>query len=519
VSSEQNFDALQSRWAAGESLSALEEQERLGRAAADPLALRELAWFAALKRELEEPAAPPAAAEVARVLAAARGVRLRVVGPGETPDAEKRQKSRAWGFVALAAAAAAALSVALVSVDRAGPKQAETARLAPALPAPAASGPLARSELVFASGEVLVGGHSATIGGATLHTGERITTKDGHACITIDPSVDLCLGKDAEVLLESLAEAELVVRVARGAAVAQLAPRAQGHRFALVAGSVTATARGTVFAVEFAPEPASTRVTVVEGKVDVQHASRPLERLSAHQGIEVEGQAARAKQNVGRAEEARLRALLVPSELWQKRELGMLALEEGVPGSKVWLDERGPFALPLRTFVATGAHRITVRAPGGPELTLTPEVEAGKTKQLGSSELRRQAERGAPSATTLLDEARQRLGRGDARGARAVYERLRATYPSSPEAKTVLVTLGKLELELGAPLRALAAFDAYAKQGGPLVPEALAGRIRALRALGRQAEERRAILDYLERYPRGLEAPALEKRLSTLTAP
>jgi hypothetical protein len=49
-----------------------------------------------------------------------------------------------------------------------------------------------------------------------------------------------------------------------------------------------------------------------------------------------------------------------------------------------------------------------------------------------------------------------------------------------------------------------------------LAPEALSGRIRALRALRQRPAEREAIQQYLARYPKGLERPLFEKRLKEL---
>jgi hypothetical protein len=69
---------------------------------------------------------------------------------------------------------------------------------------------------------------------------------------------------------------------------------------------------------------------------------------------------------------------------------------------------------------------------------------------------------------------------------------------------------------LGSPKRALTAFEAYLAAGGPLEPEALHGKVRALRALGRKGDERATIRNYLERYPEGFQAPALKKRLADL---
>ncbi|HVR19289.1 MAG TPA: tetratricopeptide repeat protein, partial [Polyangiaceae bacterium] len=121
-----------------------------------------------------------------------------------------------------------------------------------------------------------------------------------------------------------------------------------------------------------------------------------------------------------------------------------------------------------------------------------------------------------PSPATLLARARKELAGGNARGALALYENLRSAHPASPEARTVLVTIGKLELDLKQPASALRSFDAYLAAPGPLGPEALAGKIRALRALGRSSDERAAIEVYLSRYPDGFESPLLEQRLQVL---
>jgi hypothetical protein len=124
----------------------------------------------------------------------------------------------------------------------------------------------------------------------------------------------------------------------------------------------------------------------------------------------------------------------------------------------------------------------------------------------------------APSATALLGDARRKLALGDSQGALSLYRKLRNAYPASPEARTVLVTMGKLELDLSQPSRALTSFESYLQGGGPLAPEAFAGKVRALRALGREAQERAAIREYLARYPNGFEAPMLKKRLASFTS-
>ena len=124
-----------------------------------------------------------------------------------------------------------------------------------------------------------------------------------------------------------------------------------------------------------------------------------------------------------------------------------------------------------------------------------------------------------PSAASLLNAARSELARGNPRAALALYEKLRASHPASSEAHTVLPTVGRLRLDLGNASAALRAFDAYLGRPGTLAPEALSGKIRALRALGQRGAERAAVQQYLARYPKGLERPLLERRLAELGGP
>ena len=66
------------------------------------------------------------------------------------------------------------------------------------------------------------------------------------------------------------------------------------------------------------------------------------------------------------------------------------------------------------------------------------------------------------------------------------------------------------------PGKALSAFDTYLRRGGGLAPEALAGKIRALRALGKAPQERAAIELYLNSYPSGFAAEGLRQRLEAM---
>ncbi|WP_437315867.1 tetratricopeptide repeat protein [Sorangium sp. So ce385] len=117
----------------------------------------------------------------------------------------------------------------------------------------------------------------------------------------------------------------------------------------------------------------------------------------------------------------------------------------------------------------------------------------------------------------LLLRAQARLGEGKTAEASAAYRALLAQHPSSPEARAALVSLGQIALRQGKPAEALGHFERYlAGPGGPLAAEARVGRVQCLRRLGRAADERAAIADFLSRHGQSVHAPRLRARLSEL---
>ena len=99
-----------------------------------------------------------------------------------------------------------------------------------------------------------------------------------------------------------------------------------------------------------------------------------------------------------------------------------------------------------------------------------------------------------------------------------VYRKLETLHPGSPEARAALVSLGDLQLSrLHDATGALRSFDSYLSSGDrTLEQEAEYGRIRALRALGRSAQERDAIEHLLLGYPSGVHAEPMRARLQSL---
>jgi hypothetical protein len=331
----------------------------------------------------------------------------------------------------------------------------------------------AEARLTSASGEVQIAPSSA--GGAApagfapgqgrlLRTGDRVRTGKGSACLRLQPAIDVCLGPDSDVEIGSLRPPQLQVAVARGVAVAALAPRAAGQSFALVGGDVVAVAHGTVYALDRS-SAVSVDVVVLEGTVAVQAPGQGglPEMIPAH-------------------------------TRWRSQTATRLTLRS---------EEEGSFAALLAPNVPN--HPVAATAEAPPRLRSVKEAP----RPLHSA--------GVDSPDLCLSRARAALDRGDRRAALDWYRRLRDRFPNDEAARTVLVTSGRLEMELGASARALDEFQAYLRVGdGALEMEASAGAARALRALGRAEEERRAIDRYLARFPNGFDAPLLRSRRAEL---
>ncbi len=391
---------------------------------------------------------------------------------------------------------------------------------------------LARAELVFVSGQLQAGAKSAAVGGLPLTPGAVIETGAGQACFTIDPGVDVCLASRSLVELGSLDEHRLEVRVKRGLVLATLRHRAAGQTFSLVYDGVRATAKGTTFGVDARGQAAE--VVVLEGAVEVASSNGGVpDVVRAHWRFSpptTRSPSPSSHSAMGHAEEARLWAQLAPREFWRKSEvIGTLELLTTAHDLTAAIDDGQRFALPLVTLLPTGTRRLSVRNAAGEEDTYVLEVAAGEKRSLEVSEpaARKPIEpnvastaapaQASPSTKGLLDRARTALKLGQVSKALKAYKDLRQAFPSSPEARTVLPIIGRLELEQRKdPGSALSYFDTYLKQPGPLWQEALSGKIRALNALNRRADERLAIQQYLARYPSSLEASGLTQRLHTL---
>lgn len=170
----------------------------------------------------------------------------------------------------------------------------------------------------------------------------------------------------------------------------------------------------------------------------------------------------------------------------------------------------------------TAGWSVTVR-----EGTVTV-TELGSKRRLSAGEtLRRDTATPAPTtarpkvatrptqptakASTLLARARSQRRAGETGAAMQTYASLLRQHPRSAAAQTARMSLAQLELDRNKPKAALRLFRAYRKRGGPLAEDAAYGEIRALRALGRNAEATRAANAFARRYPNSPYGTKLER--------
>jgi hypothetical protein len=282
---------------------------------------------------------------------------------------------------------------------------------------------------------------------------EAATLAAQSACAELVSGIWACPATDTVIARRALDSKERTLELGRGRVVASLLPQPKGTSFSVVTAAGRVTAVGTVFSVE-SKDDGTTIARVLEGKVAVVTAGATRPRFV-------------------RAGEA-------------------LRLGDTRPSTLSAEDRERDLAL------------------------LSPELRAALARAAGSAPAAADATRSS-SPESLLDEALALRARGDFRGAASVYRRIHQASPTSAVGGTALVSLGELSLSsLGDPAGALAAFETYLVRGGALSQEAAFGKARALRALRRTAEERRAIEHFLARYPDAAQSKVLRRRLSAL---
>lgn len=163
--------------------------------------------------------------------------------------------------------------------------------------------------------------------------------------------------------------------------------------------------------------------------------------------------------------------------------------------------------MPSAAMAVPMVHSVALVAPAPPAPTVTAEPVAAPSAP--------PAPPVTPDAATLFAEANRAKARGQHAEAVRNYRELSRTYPGSPEAKLANAIVGRLLLDDGNAVEAIASLDRYLASGDrSLREEALAARAMALGRLGRQEEEAATWRQLLQSYPQSMHAKRAEARLA-----
>lgn len=390
-------------------------------------------------------------------------------------DTTPAAKSRAGWFAAAGIAAAAGLT--LVIVWQAGVlSSGEQDSVQPV--ATSSASPIAGSELVVLGGEVRVGSTPAQKRVEIVDGGE-IETGDGLAALGLPGGIAVWVGSNAILQVFERDARRHEVALERGEILVVVEPGRHRLPFVVATHQGLIEVRGTVFSVN--AEETDVAVGLYRGAVE-------LHRPGADPWLLSKGNAAslRAGQELRRISASETRAA--------RRQLADL-VESGLVSEQITLVE-------------------TEHDPGG-----LAEASAAEESTPGALLEPEATERGIPTLQALRREAQAHRRAGRWKAAAESYRSILKDFSNSAEARTSLVALGQLELEkLGRPAEALKYFSRYLAGGGrgPLAQEALYGRARAFRALGRTGAERIDLQRFVAQFPRAIQAAKAKQRLAQL---
>jgi ferric-dicitrate binding protein FerR (iron transport regulator) len=441
--------------------------------------------------------------------AVGRPERLVVPSPGEVSKS-RRRPGRLVAYVTFALAASLALAVGIArNLGK------------PAAPPVAAPAPALTAQVLFASGDVRLGPGAAQAG-QVVAQGQRLTTNDGLACIALAQSITVCLDATSAATVSSADPGGAIVYLEKGRLLARLDHQPAGRRFLVRTAKAEVQAVGTRFSVGVADD-GRTLVRLHEGKVAVRAANRVSSALTAPAQANVSDDIRVAPIPALASDEDRRLSEL--SALPQATSGATLLLQSSPSGADVLINHVPMGKTPLSAFLAGGAHLRLSLAGYAPvdewvdvadgariERTFALTVLPTSTAVPFDKPTHVRHDTAAGAASRLLARAQTLRARGEHNACAQLYRRLWAEFPNSEEAKVSMISLGELEL-VGRkrPSSALEAFNAYLRVGGPLAREARFGRIRALRALGRDAEADAESATFLRDYSTSIQSTALRR--------
>lgn len=247
-----------------------------------------------------------------------------------------------------------------------------------------ASGPLARAELVYTSGDVSISNASDTASKTLLSEGSIISTQKGAACVLIDSDINVCLAPDSRMRLSAIAGPARVVDLEKGKLATRLATQPEGMSLSIVADGVASTAVGTAYSVQKDPESGRVTTTVLNGKVRVGRGNEVLV-VSAHERAITKSRGAAIKptvRSVRRTEEAPSWALLGPTVLWHDPVAATLEVRGEPTGAEAWLDDQWLGLTPVSSLIPAGEHRVSVRKHNQEFLARDVYLSAGDSQDV-----------------------------------------------------------------------------------------------------------------------------------------
>jgi TolA-binding protein len=443
---------------------------------------------------------------------------------------EIRSQSRRTGGprrIAIAAAASLAAAVAVVvGILFAVPD----GSLAP--PASAPPAPLEQARVLLVSGTAGAPGDRVRPGDG-IGPGTRLASGPGEIWLDLPDGFTAALLPGTRIEVTRLDRDGLVLAFEGGELLVSSLPGRRGPLLLVATREGDVTVKGTVLRID--DRSGSVEVVVARGLVEIDSGpGRTRFDLGPSEAVTLDG--ARPRPTL-QEEDAVLLGQASAFDLLDARSRSAVELRSAPPGAEVRIDGLRFGTTPLSAAVRPGHRRLEVFLAGHHEvseiISLEPDsdlhryfelreavrdpAEAGE-RTAGESALSRGgtgSPRG-PEARELLREAQDRRASRDFPGSARAYEKLLQFHPSSDEARAALVSLGQLEVDrLGRPAAALRRFEAYLRAGSqaPLRAEALLGRARSLRALGRVAEERETLERFLAEHAGAIQSPAVERRI------
>lgn len=434
-----------------------------------------------------------------------------LVVPSSTARPVARRSRR--GIAMLATTVALAAAVAILAGRTLN-------RRAPPAPPMTVQAPPLSARLVFASGSARHGTGLAQAG-QTVANGERIGTEDGLACMAIAGSITVCLDAMSAATIALADTKQTIVYLEKGRLLARLDHQPAGRAFLVRTAQAEVQAVGTRFSVGISDD-GQTHVRLHEGKVTVRAASHVTSELAAPVQARVGDDIRVAPLPAMTSKDDELLSGL--STLPRTMTRSVARITSLPAGADVSFDNMAMGKTPISTVLAADSH-MRLAMPGYVPVNEWISVAAGTTieRSFVLTELpapREQpapppsAHRGPPSAlpSRLLATAQALRMRGAYDACARIYRRLWSEFPGSEEAKVSMISLGELELgKRNHSTAALEAFDAYLRLGGPLEREARYGRIRALRAIGRDSEANVESGNFLRDYPSSSQSATLRR--------